>query len=293
MSLGLIFLVLFAAALHAAWNAIVKSSPDKSSDVVLVAASAALIAGVTLPFIAIPAAASWPYLAASVAIHLLYFSLVGLAYRHGDLSYAYPLMRGSAPLITACAASLVVGEVLKPGGYLGVFLLSAGILVLAADGLRYGKAHLGTTCFGLANAVVVALYTVVDGLGVRLAWQCPLVCAVVVLSQRVPAADTGARDQARISRCSGAALGRWSGGRVHHRLVRPGVVGHDPGPLALVAALRETAVIFGTVFAAAFLGESLGWRYLAAALVTAGAIAMKVLRALKGEDEPPHPTLPQ
>src|SRR4029077_6631247 len=154
MSLGLILLVLFAAALHAAWNAIVKSSPDKSSDVVLVAASAALIAGATLPFIAVPATASWPYLAASVAIHLLYFSLVGLAYRHGDLSYAYPLMRGSAPVITALAASFVVGEALRPGGYLGVVLLSAGILTLSLDGLRHRKAHLGTTCFALANAIV-------------------------------------------------------------------------------------------------------------------------------------------
>ena len=280
MSLGLILLVLFAAALHAAWNAIVKSSPDKSSDVVLVAASAALIAGVTLPFIAIPAAASWPYLAASVAIHLLYFSLVGLAYRDGDLSYVYPLMRGSAPLIIACAASLVVGEALKPGGYLGVFLLSAGILVLAADGLRHGKAHLGTTCFGLANAVVVALYTVVDGLGVRLAGNAlsyaqwlfflnvfPLL--ILGLATRRESLVAAARTRWKTSLLGGlCTIGSY--GLVLWAMTR--------APLALVAALRETAVVFGTVFAAAFLGEKFGAaRYLAAALVTAGAIAMKML----------------
>jgi drug/metabolite transporter (DMT)-like permease len=280
MSLGLILLVLFAAALHAAWNAIVKSSPDKSSDVVLVAASAALIAGVTLPFIAIPAAASWPYLAASVAIHLLYFSLVGLAYRHGELSYVYPLMRGSAPLITACAASLVVGEALKPGGYLGVCLLSAGILVLAADGLRHGKAHLGTTCFGLANAVVVALYTVVDGLGVRLAGNALSYAQWLFFLNAFPLLILGlvAGRESLVA----AVRTRWKTGLLGG-LCTIGSYGlvlwaMTRAPLALVAALRETAVIFGTVFAAAFLREKFGVaRYLAATLVTAGAIAMKVL----------------
>jgi multidrug transporter EmrE-like cation transporter len=252
MSLGLIFLVLFAAALHAAWNAIVKSSPDKSSDWCWWPQVRHSIAGVTLPFIALPAAASLAPSRRVVAIHLLYFSLVGLAYRHGDLSYAYPLMRGSAPLITACAASLVVGEVLKPGGYLGVFLLSAGILVLAADGLRHGKAHLCTTCFVLANAIVVALYTVVDGLGVRLAGNALSYAQWLFFLNVFPLLILGPAT-ARISSCSGAdALEDRSGGRVvHHRLVRPGVVAMTGSTRG--AALRETAVILER--SAAFLGE--------------------------------------
>jgi drug/metabolite transporter (DMT)-like permease len=280
MSLGLMFLVLFAAALHAGWNAIVKSSQDKSSDVVIVAVSAALIAGATLPFIAIPATASWPYLAASVAIHLLYFSLVGLAYRQGDLSYVYPLMRGSAPLITACAASLVAGEALRPGGYLGVFLLSAGILVLSVDGLRHGKAHLGATGFALANAVVVALYTVVDGLGVRLAGHALSYAQWLFFLNAFPLLILGLAT--RRGSLVAAARTRWKTGLVGG-LCTIGSYGlvlwaMTRAPLALVAALRETAVIFGTVFAAAFLREKFGaWRYLAAALVTVGAIAMKVL----------------
>ena len=147
MSLGLMLLVLFAAALHAGWNAIVKSSRDKSSDVVLVAVAAALIALATLPFVGIPATASWPYLAASVGIHQLYFALVALAYRHGDLSYAYPLMRGSAPLITACAATLVVGEALRPGGYLGVLLLSGYMGGAIATHMQHGESYIGPSIF--------------------------------------------------------------------------------------------------------------------------------------------------
>jgi multidrug transporter EmrE-like cation transporter len=136
MSVGLMVLVLFAAALHAGWNAIVKSSRDKSSDVVLVVVGAAAIAATTLPFIPPPMISSWLHLIASVAIHLVYFSLVGLAYRHGDLSYAHPLMRGSAPLITTCAALLIVGETLRPGGYVGVLLLSAGLVTAGAVAMK-------------------------------------------------------------------------------------------------------------------------------------------------------------
>ena len=280
MSLGLILLVLFAAALHAAWNAIVKSSPDKSSDVVLVAVGAALISVTTLPFIPIPATASRPYLAASVGIHLLYFSLVGLAYRHGDLSYVYPLMRGSAPLITVFAVSLVISEALRPGGYLGVFLLSAGILVLSVDGLRHGKAHPRATGFALANAIVIALYTVVDGLGVRLAGNALSYTQWLFFLNAFPLLTLGLAT--RRASLVAAARTRWKTGLVGG-LCTIGSYGlvlwaMTRAPLALIAALRETAVIFGTVIGAVVLREKFGAsRYLAAGLVTAGAIAMKVL----------------
>ncbi|HYL18546.1 MAG TPA: EamA family transporter [Burkholderiales bacterium] len=280
MTLGLMLLVLFAAALHAGWNAIVKSSPDKSSDVVLVAASAAAIAATTLPFIPLPTISSWPYLLASVAIHLAYFSLVGLAYRHGDLSYAYPLMRGSAPLITTGAALLLVGETLRGGGYVGVLLLSAGVLALSFDGFRNGNVHMRATGYAIANAFVVALYTLVDGIGVRLSGNAlsyaqwlfflnaiPLV--VLALSTRRAPLLSAARARWKILLLGGlCTIGSY--GLVLWAMTR--------APLALVAALREMSVVFGTVFAAVFLKEKFGMlRYVAAGLVTAGAVAMKVL----------------
>jgi len=280
MSLGLMLLVLFAAALHAGWNAIVKSSPDKSSDVVLAAAGAAAIAATTHPFIPLPTISSWPYLTASVAIHLAYFSLVGLAYRHGDLSYAYPLMRGSAPLITTGAALLLVGETLRGGGYVGVLLLSAGVLALSFDGFRNGNVHMRATGYAIANAFVVALYTLVDGVGVRLSGNAlsyaqwlfflnaiPLV--VLALSTRRAPLLSAARARWKILLLGGlCTIGSY--GLVLWAMTR--------APLALVAALREMSVVFGTVFAAVFLKEKFGMlRYVAAGLVTAGAVAMKVL----------------
>jgi drug/metabolite transporter (DMT)-like permease len=280
MSLGLMLLVLLAAALHAGWNAIVKSSPDKSSDVVLIAAGAGAIAATTLPFIPLPTISSWPYLLASVVIHLAYFSLVGLAYRHGDLSYVYPLMRGSAPLITMCAALLIVGEGLRVGGYVGVLLLSAGVLTLSFDGFRNGKAQARGTGYALANAFVVALYTLVDGIGVRLSGSAvsyaqwlfflnaiPLL-VLALSTRRAPLLRTARARWKMLSFGGLCTIGSY--GLVLWAMTR--------APLALVAALRETSVVFGTVFAAALLKEKFGTlRYVAAGLVTAGAVAMKVL----------------
>jgi len=234
----------------------------------------------TLPFIPLPTISSWPYLLASVAIHLAYFSLVGLAYRHGDLSYAYPLMRGSAPLITTGAALLLVGETLRGGGYVGVLLLSAGVLALSFDGFRNGNVHMRATGYAIANAFVVALYTLVDGIGVRLSGNAlsyaqwlfflnaiPLV--VLALSTRRAPLLSAARARWKIVLLGGlCTIGSY--GLVLWAMTR--------APLALVAALREMSVVFGTVFAAVFLKEKFGMlRYVAAGLVTAGAVAMKVL----------------
>ncbi len=204
---------------------------------------------------------------------------MGLAYRHGDLSYVYPLMRGSAPLITVCAASLVLGEALRPGGYLGVFLLSAGVLVLSVDGLRHEKAHPGTTGFAFANAIVIALYTVVDGLGVRLAGNALSYAQWLFFLNAFPLLILGLAT--RRASLVAAARTRWKTGLLGG-LCTIGSYGlvlwaMTRAPVALVAALRETAVIFGAVFGAVVLKEKFGAsRYLAAGLVTAGAIAMKV-----------------
>src|SRR4051794_41937667 len=110
MSLGLIVLLLGAAALHAGWNAIVKSAPDQRTQVFLVAISAALMAGLTLPFVPLPAPVAGAYLATSVLFPFAYFQLLGVVYRHGELGYADPLMRGPAPPITAPVSGSGVDE---------------------------------------------------------------------------------------------------------------------------------------------------------------------------------------
>jgi drug/metabolite transporter (DMT)-like permease len=272
-------MVLLGAALHATWNIIVKAGSDKQLDIILVTCGAASVVALAVPFFPLPGKASWPYLAASVAIHCAYFTLVGLAYRTGDLSYAYPLMRGSAPLLTAVVAVMTIREPLSFGGWLGLALISAGILTLAGDSWRAGRFPLASTAYGLLNAVVIVSYTVVDGVGVRLCgnpysyilWLFLLIPLPLLLWTLF----------CRPGAFQAHLLTRW----------KPGILGGlctaasyglalwamTFAPIALVAGLRETSVIFGTVFACLVLKERFGFlRYVAAGAVTAGGISLKL-----------------
>ncbi|HEY3305606.1 MAG TPA: DMT family transporter [Candidatus Binatia bacterium] len=271
---------MFAAALHASWNAIIKAGSDKFNDTVLILIGAAVFPGLLLPWIPLPAAASWPYLIASVIIHFAYFSLVAMAYRVGDLSYTYPIMRGVAPMLTALTASILIGEALTPGGKLGVALLCLGILTLTSESWWSKKFGFLPTAIALSNAIVISMYTIVDGIGLRLAgdpvsyicWlfflqPVPFIPLLVFrhrerfitqLKSRWPASLLGG-----LCTCTSYGLAMYAMAYI---------------PIALVAALRETSVIFGTIIAAIFLRERFGpIRYVAAGLVTAGAMVMKVL----------------
>jgi drug/metabolite transporter (DMT)-like permease len=273
------FLVLVGAALHATWNVIIKAGSDTLLDTVLVACGAAIVAALALPFVPLPQQASWPYLAASMAIHLAYFNLVALAYRTGDLSYAYPIMRGSAPPLTAIVAAVTVQEPLSFGAWLGIALISAGILALTGDSWRSGRFQVATCGFGLLNAVVIVAYTLVDGVGVRLSgnpWSyifwlfvlVPLPLLVLVLLTR---------PRAFVAQCGARWKPGFLGGLCTTASYGVALWAMTIAPIALVAALRETSVIFGTIFASLFLQERFGAvRYLAASAVTLGAIAIKL-----------------
>jgi len=273
------FLVLFGAALHATWNVIIKAGSDKQLDTLLVICGAAIIAPLALPFVPTPAKASWPYLGASVGIHFAYFILIALAYRTGDLSYAYPIMRGSAPLLTAVVAAVTVREPLSIGAWVGIGLISAGIFTLTGDSWRSGRFPFASTVFGLLNAVVIMTYTIVDGLGIRLSGNAfsyilwlfllipiPLLLLTLLTRPKEFRAQIRFRWKAGFfgGMCTAASYGLalWA---------------MTIAPIALVAGLRETSVIFGTVFAGLFLKERFGFlRYVAAGLVTMGGIAIKV-----------------
>ena len=173
MSGLVVAVVLFAALLHASWNAIVKSGKDTFLTTVLESAGAALISLAVLPFVNSPAPASWLYMAASAVAQLAYYSLLAAAYKAGDMSHAYPLMRGSAPLLVALASWPLIGERLSAMQMGAVACICAGILGLyvTARTSTIGKAPNNTghaTAFALANACVIASYTLIDGIGVRL-----------------------------------------------------------------------------------------------------------------------------
>jgi len=273
-------LVLAAAALHATWNALIKSGQDKFIETVLLVMGAGVVSGIALLFVPRPATASWPFLLASAAIHCVYFSLVAGAYRLGDLSVIYPIMRGTAPALTAIFTAIVLREEIGRGGWLGIALLCAGILWLARDGLRAARDQRQGLIIGLLNALVIVAYTVVDGLGARAAesalsyvlWMFflnMLAFGVLALLRRskailaVPMRGWLKGIIAGICSIGSYGIALWA---------------MTQAPIALVAALRETSALFGTLLAALVLHERFGRaRWVAAALITSGAVVMKIL----------------
>ena len=278
MTLSVMMLVRGAALMHAGWNAIVKSAGDKLVDMALVTGFAAVFAAFTLPFFPLPAPASLPYLAASVVIHCGYFSLVAFAYRTGDLSFAYPVMRGSAPLFTALISVMVMGEAVTMTGWGGIVLLSGGILLLALEHWQPGRRQGHALWIGLGNASVIVLYTLVDGTGVRLAgnawsyiaWMfflngAGLLGMVIALRGRI-VFDTLHNNWKNSAAGGALTLGAYG----------IALWAMTQAAIPLVAALRETSVVFGLILARRALRETFGARrWIASGLVAAGAAALK------------------
>jgi len=280
VSFGVLFAVLFAALLHAAWNAFIKSGDNKLAETVILVTGAGAVAGAVLPFVPAPAEASRPFIAASVAVHCLYFYLVAVAYRAGDLSFAYPVMRGSAPLFTAVFTTGVLAEPIGGGGWLGILLLSAGILCLARDGLKSARSQKHALALSLINAVVIVAYTVVDGLGARASQNPWSYVLWMFFLNMFPFLVIGGTMHARAvlsTPVRGWAKG-FVGGLCSICAYGIALWAMTRSPIAPVAALRETSVLFGTALGALLLKERFGpGRWLAVALIAAGAAAMKVL----------------
>src|SRR5579872_7217996 len=160
--------VLLAAACHAGWNVLIKSGLDPLSTTALISLGSGVVALALLPLAGAPAVAAWPWLIVSVFIHLIYFASLVESYRTGDLGQVYPLARGSAPLMTATVATIVVGEPLALAGWTGIVALVTGVVLLSARGGR-DLAHIDTRAIGFAlfTALTICAYSVVDGIGVR------------------------------------------------------------------------------------------------------------------------------
>jgi drug/metabolite transporter (DMT)-like permease len=272
-------IVLFAALLHAGWNTLIRASSDKFQNTVLIVLGGAFWMLLLLPAIPIPAVGSWPYLAASVLIHAVYFYLVAFSYREGELSLVYPVMRGSAPVISAVAAALIINESPSFGGWAGVILISCGIILLASDSWRSGSFQVAPAMFALGNAFVIVLYTLVDGKGVRLSGNALSYTGwIFLLTAPVLLAVTATAGNIKITQTikTGWRLGLIGGACT---LASYGLAlwAMTRAPIALVAALRETSVVFAAIFASFFLKEPVSrLRYASILTVCAGAVLIKM-----------------
>ena len=265
-------------SLHAAWNALIKRDQDVLIATVGIVLGAAAISLLFLPFLPAPAAASWPFIATSTVAQFAYYALITRVYRRAELGLTYPIMRGTAPLFVTLANALLFGEILSPLGLMGVACISGGVLLIAGGKIRRLDSA-ATLAMALSTAIVIAFYTVIDGIGVR--------------RSGAPAAYT-----MWIFLLTGLAMGGWAlawrrklllqsfrtaiwvpivGGGC--TLVSYGIAlwAMTLAPVAAVAALRETSILFATLISVFVLREAATWYRIAAViLLTGGAIAIRL-----------------
>jgi len=259
--------VLFAAMLHACWNALVKSSEDKDLDMALQSLFGSFWAIPLLAWVGWPQGSAWPYIVASALIHVAYYVTLVEAYRHGDLSLTYPLMRGTAPMLVALSAHLAFGESLSIVAWVGVAGISAGVLTLGlnARALQTPKA----LAFALLNAAIIACYTLVDGMGARVSGNAVQYIGGLFLLQGVPFTLLVYYQRGNV--LLRYAKGRWPvtavGSLASKASYGIALWAMTKAPVAMVAALRETSVLFAVCLGVFFLREAVTLRRVVGALV--------------------------
>jgi len=271
--------VIAAAAMHAGWNAILKIRLDPFLAVVLVNAACGIVALPAALYFGLPELHVWPWIVASILIHLVYYLTLSGAYRLADMGVVYPLARGSAPLLTTILSVTLVGEAIDAQGFLGVVLLAVGILAIAWR--RKGAAALDRTALRLALTcgVSITAYTLVDGLGARSASSPHLYTSWLfvmdsLLITGVGLAWKGPRALAPTLSFIGPGL---AGGAMSLAAYWISIWAMTRAPIGLVAAVRESAVLFGAVIAVVVLREPLRTeRLVAAALIVAGLVLIRL-----------------
>ena len=270
--------VLFGALLHAGWNVLVKSGSDKAMDNALIPLLGSLVALPVVLAVGWPVAAAWPFILTSAVIHLAYYTALTGAYKHGDLGLTYPLMRGTAPLLVALSATATLSETLSPLSWAGVLGVCSGVLALGLS--RHALDSPRAVAFALANAVVIALYTVIDGLGVRASGNAlQYVLALFALNGWPFALLVLARRGAATA--WPYACRRWPvallGGVASLGSYGIALWAMTRAPVATVAALRETSVLFAALLGTWLLKESFNrQRIVGTALIMAGVMALRM-----------------
>tara|TARA_R110002072_G_scaffold3472_10_gene25296 strand:- start:316 stop:1155 length:840 start_codon:yes stop_codon:yes gene_type:complete len=279
MSLSIIAIILSAALLHAVWNAIVKTAIDRTTTLGLVAFGHVLPGAVMVAILPLPSVESFIYIVLSTLVHFGYFYLLGRAYQHGDLSVVYPIARGIVPALVSLWAWLLLGEVLPPLVWVGIGLIIAGILLSSWKALRAG---VGTSALvlSLGTGFFISIYSLVDGIGVRLSGNTLSYWAWGAFLHLFIAGFAGwRRGQALLQ----LPLRIWAvgiaGGMVSMTAYGLVLYAKNFAPLGAVSALRETSVIFATLIGFFVLKEGNWKRRFGAAVLMAFGIAVIGLNA--------------
>ncbi|NKJ40651.1 DMT family transporter [Novosphingobium sp. SG720] len=268
MSIGMSLIVLIAAVLHASWNALLRGGDDRLWSMTIMCISIALACALMVPFVPVPAMASWDCITLSALLHTGYNLFLVRTYRQGDLGQTYPIARGASPLLVSAGAAVFARELPDPLSLIGVLLVSGGIIVLAFHGRTIAPR---TMVFALGTGCFIGAYSVTDGIGVRLSgspvgytvWMC------LSWGLLAPVTYIMLRDARSLVR------GRWemmtaAGGGLASLLAYGIVIfAMARGAMGPVSALRETSVVFAALIGRVFLRERLSRSRIAACLVVA------------------------
>ena len=277
LSPWLVAAIVGAAFAHAAWNAVLKSSTDRVLALATIIAIGAIAAAVVAPFVHFPPPAAQGYLAAGVVIHNIYYLTMIAAYRDGDLSQVYPVSRGIGPVLVAGFAAVLAGEHAKPAELAALVLVSIGLCSLAfSGGWPRGKTGIAVL-YALGTGILVAAFTVVDGVGVRLSPGRFDFIVWLMLLNAIPLLAWALW----LRRGRVLAWLRTEGGppAIGGAISTVGLViilyALGQGPMAHVAALREISILFAALIGALTLREPFGARrVIGAAVVVGGLIAL-------------------
>jgi drug/metabolite transporter (DMT)-like permease len=266
--------VLAAAAMHAGWNAFLKVRLEPFLAMTLITAGSGLIGVPLLVIFGWPRAEAWPWLVTSIVLHLGYNTALAEAYRRADMSQIYPIARGGAPLLTAAVSLVVLREPIAAQAALGIGVLGSGIILMSLAGRRKDVAADPVAIgFALATAAIICGYTLVDGIGARTAGDPHAYSAALFVVDGVPLLlvalwRRGASGLAPMRHFLGQGL---AGGAMSLASYWIAIWAMTVAPIALVAALRETSVLFAALIAFFILKEPfVPLRGMAAALILAG-----------------------
>lgn len=278
MSAAVFFAVLAAAAMHASWNALLKVQGDRFVAVLLMSFGMGVAALPLLPFAEAPQGGTWLWLATSICLQTGYKYFLTRAYETGDFAVAYPLARGAAPLLTTLGSAILFGEVPGPVSIFGIVLLCAGVVMMSLR--RRGEGFDGrSVSFALVTSCFIASYTLTDGAGARsAAGGVSYAVWLFVLDGMVSLAMClllrGSRVLPAMHRQWKMMLGGGFLGALAYGIA---IWAMTKAPIAAVAALRETSILFAMILSVFLLGETVGrQRAIAALTIVAGVLALRL-----------------
>jgi drug/metabolite transporter (DMT)-like permease len=266
--------VLCAAIMHATWNAMLRGRSDQLWSVTVMSFAGTVVAVPAALFLPLPASVSWPYLGLSSLLQLGYSVFLVLAYRHAELGQVYPIVRGCVPLLVTLGAASFAGEQLSITAVSGIALVVLGVTSLA---LGKGRPSYTSVAAALATSLIIAAYTVTDGIGARLSGNTNAYVAWIFLLYGIlmPATFLLVRRKLIVSWSDPETPKALAAGLV--QLVTYGVViwAFTLSPIGPISALRETSVVFAAVIGRLFLGETLTIHRLGSCMVIAvGAVLL-------------------